>query len=265
MITNGTMHPFECKRDELTIRGTEYLPIMNDETKVKALIISHGFGANATHFEYFGEKLASLGYAVYTFDFCGGYTPGEGKSDGNTLDMSVESEVKDLKVVLEYVSSLPYIDNKSISLLGSSQGGLVSAIVAARTTTIDKLILICPALSIPDNAREGCLAGTKFDTTNFPETLQCLSMTISRKYFDAVVHMDTFKEIAPFQGEVLIIHGMKDSMVDYKYSVKAHEVYGDEKCRLHLMEEADHGFKEHEIPELLSEIQSFLNIGSVYM
>ena len=51
------------------------------------------------------------------------------KSDGKTTEMSVLTEVKDLEVVIDYVSTLPYVNKDKIFLMGCSQGGFVSALV----------------------------------------------------------------------------------------------------------------------------------------
>ena len=140
---------FQCKRDELTIRGTEYrcsgknLPI---------IILSHGFMANQDTVKQYAIELAKEGYAAYTFDFCGGCA--KGKSDGKTSDMTIITEVKDLETVIEYAKALPYTDEKDITLAGCSQGGFVSALVASkRIEEISKLILFYPALCIPEDAR----------------------------------------------------------------------------------------------------------------
>ena len=67
-----------------------------------------------------------MGYVAFTFDFCGGYAMC-GKSDGKTTEMSVLTETKDLKAVIEYVRNLSYTDSEKILLMGCSQGGFVSA------------------------------------------------------------------------------------------------------------------------------------------
>lgn len=56
----------------------------------------------------------------------------KGKSDGNTTDMSVLTEVKDLEAVIEYAESKTYTNSSKILLMGCSQGGFVSAITAAK-------------------------------------------------------------------------------------------------------------------------------------
>ena len=59
------------------------------------------------HYEAF---LAEMGYAAFTFDFCGGCAMC-GKSDGKTTEMSVLTETKDLEAVFEYVRNISYTDS----------------------------------------------------------------------------------------------------------------------------------------------------------
>lgn len=47
-----------------------------------------------------------MGYVAFTFDFCGGSAMC-GKSDGKTTEMSVLTETKDLKAVIEMLEIFP--------------------------------------------------------------------------------------------------------------------------------------------------------------
>ena len=99
-----TERVFECKRDGLTIRGTEYRPAGDT---LPVAIVSHGFMAFQDTVRQYAKALARLGYCAYCFDFCGGSVI-KGKSDGDTREMSVLTEVRDLEAVITYVQSLPY-------------------------------------------------------------------------------------------------------------------------------------------------------------
>lgn len=93
------------------------------------------------------------GYAAVCFDFC---MSGSGKSSGSSLGMSVLTEKADLLNVLDYIKTLDFVDASCITLVGCSQGGLVSALAAAeRGNEVEQLILYYPALCIPDDARRG--------------------------------------------------------------------------------------------------------------
>ncbi|MDE6387216.1 MAG: dienelactone hydrolase family protein [Lachnospiraceae bacterium] len=114
---------FMCQRDELTIRGTEYRP---EGECLPIAIVSHGFMAFQDTVRQYAVALAEMGYVSYCFDFCGGCVI-KGKSDGNTTEMSVLTEVKDLEAVIQYAQSMEYSNSREIALMGCSQGGFVSA------------------------------------------------------------------------------------------------------------------------------------------
>lgn len=228
---------FECKRGELTIRGTEF---RGAGRNLPVAICSHGFMANRKSVRQYAIALATMGYAAYCYDFCGGCLIG-GKSDGATTAMSVLTEVSDLEAVIAYAQSLPE-NGKKLLLMGASQGGFVSALTAAKhPELVDKLSLFYPALCIPDDARAGKMMFAKFDPQNIPELVKCGPMKLGKIYVSDVIDIDPFKEISPYEGPVMIIHGTKDSIVNIDYAIRAEKCYSNAK--LHIIEKAKHGFR----------------------
>lgn len=253
---------FYCQREGLQIYCREFLDTKETghDKKLPAVLISHGFGGNSNEVVFYCRALAKKGYAVYCFDFCGGSRTGEGKSDGRTTDMTIESECADLQTVLHAVQQLPYIDTARISLMGNSQGGFISALTAAKEgNNIDKLILLFPAFCIPDHARIGRLGGACYDINNVPDVIECPNrMKLSRKFHDEVFTMDPFHEATAYPGNVLIFHGTQDPIVDFSYAVKAQEAYGKDRCRLIPIENAGHGFNDEQNERVLLAIEQFL-------
>lgn len=233
---------FECKRDELTIRGTEYRP---EGDNLPIAIVSHGFMGYQDTVKYYTSVLANMGYAAYCFDFNGGGVAVKSISDGKTTDMSVLTEIADLEAVINYVSSLPYVNKDKILLMGCSQGGFVSAIVAAKNKyAVDKLALFYPAMSIPDDARSGRMILATFDPKNVPETFLCGPMELGRRYVTDVIDMDAFKEISGYKGKVCIVHGSADKIVNVSYSERAAETYKNSGADvfLHIIDGGEHVF-----------------------
>ncbi len=101
----------------------------------------------------YAELLADMGFLAVTFDFCGGGIIS--RSDGRSQDMTVLTEKADLLAVIEGVKT--QFSPKGITLLGCSQGGFVSGLLAAELgkEKIERLILFYPAVCIPDDARKG--------------------------------------------------------------------------------------------------------------
>lgn len=261
---NVTETVFTTTRQGLTIRGTELRPAGD---RLPAAIMCHGFMATQGTVRQYANALAEAGYATYIFDFCGG-SAAFGKSEGKTTDMSVLTEVADLEAVIAYVRSLPYVDASRLVVGGCSQGGFVSALTAAkRPEDIEKLILIYPALCIPDDARRGQMMFARFDPANIPETFQCGPMKLGRCYPSAVLEMDPFREIAPYRGRVLLIHGTADDLVKPEYSRRAKEAYlascpegmpQQHRVQLHLIEGGGHGFNEKQDRECIGYIKAFV-------
>lgn len=258
--TNYTVNTFECKRGELTIRGTEYRPAGEN---LPIAIVSHGFMAFQDTVKQYAVALAEIGYAAYTFDFCGGCVV-KGKSDGATTDMSVLTEVQDLKAVLEYVQSLSYTDSENVTLMGCSQGGFVSAILAAQLKEkVSKLVLFYPALCIPDDARAGQMMFAKFDPNNIPERINCGPMKLGRCYVADVIDIDPYQRISGCTADVLIIHGTKDDIVNIDYSKKALATYDktlpqDKTATLFIIENGAHGFSKAHDEQAIKVVKEFL-------
>ena len=255
-----TVSSFECNRGQLTIRGTEYRPAGNN---LPVVIASHGFMANQDTVKQYAIALAEMGYAAYTFDFCGGCVI-KGNSDGATTDMSVLTEVEDLRQVVEYTQSLPYTDSDNITLLGCSQGGFVSAILAAQLKEkISKIVLFYPALCIPDDARAGKMMFAKFDPQNIPERINCGPMKLGRCYVADMVDKDPYEMISGCTANVLIIHGTDDKIVNIDYSRKALATYDktlprDKTVSLYVIESGAHGFSKKHDAQAIKVVKEFM-------
>ena len=238
---------FSCVRDGLTIRGTVLRP--EGSGKVPTVIASHGFMSNRNTVKKEAQMFAARGFAVVAFDFNGG-GPGS-KSDGKSTEMSVLTEKADLLAVFAAVRALDFVDPADITLCGFSQGGFVSALVAAELQEqVRRLILFFPALCIPDDARAGRMMFARFDPKNIPETFRCGFMKLGRCYAADVVDLDPYPLIEGYRGPVLMIHGTADKVVDISYSRRAYEAYLAQRggkpaadCQLVTIDKANHGFR----------------------
>lgn len=235
------IRPFTCRRGVLTIRGTQFIP--DKAVRRPIFIVSHEFMANRLFSLTYAKAAARLGYTSFCYDFCGGGIVSA--SGGRTTDMSVLTEVEDLKSVIAYAKSLPYTDERCIVLMGNSQGGLVSALTAAELQgDISALILQYPALSIPDDARKGHMIKASFDPENIPERLNCSVMRLGRRYVTDVIGLDAFEKISAYRGKVLLLHGDSDRLVDIDYSRRALSAYRESGAdvRMEVIHGAGHIF-----------------------
>lgn len=226
---------FNCYRAGLKISGHIH---KKKSGRLPAVILCHGFMANELTCYAYAKVLAGLGYAAFTFDFCGGGITS--RSDGKTENMSVATELRDLEAVYEYVKNSKYVDPSHISVLGCSQGGLVSAIFAAKCREIKNLILFYPALCIPDDAKRGEMLGFKFDTSNIPDPVSKFPMRIGKCYVEAVINMDYKSAISGYDGNTILIHGTADNIVNISYARSAKDLYST--CHYHEIEGGGHMF-----------------------
>lgn len=202
--------------------------------KHKVAIVAHGF--NGTHHfarDYF-NVLNNLGYQVYAFDFpCGSV---HSKSDNNTLNMSIIDEKEDVKAIVNYFKKQTDIDSENIVLIGESQGGLAVSLAAGELKEmVSRLILIYPALCIPDNWN------SRYKTVkDIPDTTKVWNVPLGRRFFEELRGMDVYKSITKYKGPVMIVHGSKDKVVPLSYSEKAMKLY--KNAHLGVIPGAGHGF-----------------------
>lgn len=214
-------------------------------------IIAHGFnGTHAYSLAYFNE-LNKMGYQCYAFDFpCGSLNS---RSDNNTHNMSILDEQSDLEAIVKYFKSQPDIDADNIVLIGESQGGLVSALTAASLPKdVTKLVLVFPALCIPDNWNQRYPK-----VSDIPDTTTLWDVPIGRRFFLEIRDMDVFKTIKRFKKPVLIVQGDADAVVSMDDSRRAVKNY--KTASLHVIPSAGHGFKPQEFEESMGVIKEFLS------
>ena len=222
-----------AQRGENRIYGVVYIP-QGAGDKMPAVIFSHGFGGTHAVGSTYAEALAEKGYVVYCFDFCGG-SPGS-RSDGSTLEMSLFTEQADLEAVISMVQQLDYVDSDNLFLMGSSQGGAVSAITgAAHPDEIRGMVLLYPAFVMVDEAN------SLFESAQqIPETYYFMWMNVGRAYFEPLLDYDIYGAIAAYDRDVLLIHGDADSIVPLEYSQRALQAYPS--AELEVIPGAGHGF-----------------------
>lgn len=230
------------------IYGVAYIPD-TEKTKVPLVICAHGLGGSYHTNMAYAEQLASHGIAAYCFDFRGG---GGTMSDGDTTEMSVMTEVSDLEAILKAAAGWDFVDTDKMVLLGTSQGGITSAIAAARhTDEVSGLVLLYPAFLVSDAIHE------QFDSLeDVPDTYRFNWITAGRPYAEDMWDYDVYEEIGNYTEKVLLMHGSADSIVPISYSERAAEVY--ENVDYYVIDGAGHGFSGGAFDEAVRHIFDYL-------
>ena len=210
-------------------------------------IIAHGFNGTYHYGRNYFDVMQKLGYQCYAFDFpCGSVNS---RSDNNTLNMSILDEQSDLRAIVNYFRSQGH---QHIVLIGESQGGLISALTAAQMKdVVSQLVLVFPALCIPENWR-----ARYPNLTDIPEVTELWGVKMGRRFFEEIHDMNTFDIIGKYRGPVLIVQGDKDQVVLIDDSKRAQKLYRD--ARLHIIPGAGHGFKPKEFQEEAEQLEKFL-------
>ena len=217
------------------------------EGRVPLVIFSHGLGADARHEEEVQKTLAKAGIAVFSFEFAGGSSSSAPMSEGLTTEMSVLTEVQNLKDAIRIASGLEYADPQKIYLMGSSQGGLVTALTAEEVTNIAGLFLFYPAFSLPDDIRSSF---PKLDEV--PETFNLLGTKIGKKYITDIYDMDPYANLEKLGMPVHIYHGKDDNIVPLTASQKAMKRLKD--ARLTTLEDTGHALTPEQQAQIGFEI-----------
>ena len=217
------------------------------EGRVPLVIFSHGLGADARHEEEVQKTLAKAGIAVFSFEFAGGSSSSAPMSEGLTTEMSVLTEVQNLKDAIRIASGLEYADPQKIYLMGSSQGGLVTALTAEEVTNIQGLFLFYPAFSLPDDIRSSF---PKLDEV--PETFNLLGTKIGKKYITDIYDMDPYANLDKLTMPVHIFHGKDDNIVPITASQKTMKRLKD--ARLTTLEDTGHALTPEQQAQIGFEI-----------
>ena len=223
-----------CKSEGIDIYGLMYTPKAK-AGKLPLIILSHSSSLTHAAMVPYAEYLSEKGYAAYCYDFCGACD--SSKSKGRTTDeMTVFTEVDDLKIVLDKMKTLDYIDTDNVFVLGSSQGGLVTALVAEeRPFDIQGMILFYPAFNIPDMIEQFSSFG---------------NMGMSDAFVKAMKGYNVYANIGKYLNDIIIIHGTSDFIVNIKYSEKAVTKY--KSAVLYPIQNANHGFNNENLNGMAS-------------
>lgn len=208
--------------------------------KIPLVIICHGFTADCNRelLRDIANDLQEQGIASLRFDF-----NGHGKSEGEFQNMTVLNEIEDLKDVISWAQTQPWV--KNISLLGHSQGGVVVSMTAGELgdSIISNVVLMAPAAVLRDDAIRGNTQGAQYDPWNFKGEyveLPGRGYKLGRKYVETARDLPIYETAWRYAGPVLVIQGTHDRVVPYTYAERYEQGYKD--CTLRLIPDEDHSF-----------------------
>ena len=253
------------ERDGNRIFGMMYYNSASSK-KQPAVILSHSSSLTHEAMSGYALAIAKMGYAAYCFDFCGGSD--KSKSEGSTDDMTVFTEVEDLRAVVKTVKSQANVEPSQVYLFGSSQGGLVSALLADECPNdFAGMILFYPAFNIPEMVNMFSGFGDWGDFGDFGNWGDFGDfggmMSMSEAYINSIKDFDVWSHIGKFSKPVCIIHGTADMIVPISNSEKAVGLYPS--ATLNKIEGANHGFNSANLGSMGSMMGASADYDSVVL
>jgi pimeloyl-ACP methyl ester carboxylesterase len=238
--------PVRFENEGLALFGMVHLP--SREPRYPGVVFLHGYTGDRIEshclFVKAARTLCRHGLACLRFDF-----RGSGESEGEFADMTLDGEMSDALAAVEFLKQFAGIDQRHIGMVGLSLGGAVAACVSAQAgirslalwspwAFVDYLveragrIVKDPYAWLPANYREAVRKHGKVDIGGYLR---------GKPFFESMRDMDPLREIAGYDGPVLIISGSEDQVVS---PVNSELMYDNVRGtrRLIMIDDADHTF-----------------------
>jgi hypothetical protein len=243
--------------DNLTLGATLYTKD-GAKGRMPGIVLGHGFAG--ARYPKMAAHIASLGYAVLSFDF-----RGYGVSEGVRGRVIPREQVSDFRNSVSYLAQRPEIDPERIGIIGSSLGGSIAIMAAAQDPRIKICVAGCPIANGDTTLRMLYDTSEKFDAflrhveekrrknetiprfeiVMIPEALRgnLPKNTPMEFYADTV---DGFLSLNPKEvigkiapRPVYIIHAKDDHVVPVKDAEEIARIAG-QNCDLELIDKGDH-------------------------
>lgn len=170
------------------------------------MVLLHGFTGDRIESHWLFVKcsraLALAGIASLRFDFCG-----SGESEGEFRDATLEGEISDARVAIEFFRRQKGVDPARIGLLGLSLGGAIAASIAH--TEDVKTLVLWSAVAHPAELRKLAETHSRPVPGN-GGALEYGGHEVSARFLDNLDQNDPLSSVAAFTGPTLVIHAECD-------------------------------------------------------
>jgi len=208
------------------LQGDVWRPVQasDPDQRVPVAIYAHGL-TSARSKNLMARRLPlsilkyNIGYVAFDFN-------GHGKSDGAFIDHTILNETDDLDSILSYVRKLEWVDTTRISIMGHSQGGIITGLLAARKGSdpskggIHSIVLLASGGDlIKESVATGSFLGAKFNPRDPIDSVTLKpGFSLGPEYLKAAYATDVIATTAKYDGPVCLIHGDKDPTVPVSMS-----------------------------------------------
>ncbi|MGZ3732951.1 MAG: alpha/beta hydrolase [Parachlamydiaceae bacterium] len=235
--------PIVLENQGQKIFGVMHRPLTAE--KCPAILMCHGLGGNKIGrgrlYVLLAQKLATLGIASLRIDF-----RGSGDSEGDFSAMTVDGEVSDALVALDFLKNDSQIDASRLAIFGRSFGGIVAILAAHQFASIKSLALWAPVFGSEQWQEKWQKAhSAQLDANQRNALMNIDGQQPGYPFFQQLFALKLdgpLKDLA--HVPLLHIHGEKDLIVDLSHARKYKEVrhHASAKTTFKLLPHSDHDF-----------------------
>ena len=202
----------------------------------KGVVLCHGlfgFKDSVTN-RVLSRLLNERGLTTLRFDYFG-----HGASEGTLQDLLLTTLIGQTEAAIDVLRAQGIVE---VGLLGSSFGGLVAVLVAARMRSLKALALRCPLADFPDLLRQryGRVAVELWRRIGtVPPSIG--NVPFHSRFYDDCTQYDAYKAATHVAAPTLIVHGGQDELVPLPQVQRIYHSLRAEK-HLELIPSADHRF-----------------------
>lgn len=211
-------------------------------TRTAVAVLCHGFasGKDSSTNRALTQDLLAQGVASFRFDFFG-----HGESEGEFADLTLTTAIHNLEQALVAVRARGF---SMVGLVGSSFGGIIATIVAARTPELRVLVLKCP---VSDYAAvwqlrlgEAGLAAWKTSGVLQYED-DSYAFRLNYTFYQDLLRYDAYALARTITAPTLIVHGDTDEYVPCEQSRRLVAALPENiEKRLEILPSSDHAFSK---------------------
>lgn len=218
-----------------SVHTVTWLPEVHRAT----VVVSHGFQDAGFGVHRIFLRLASLladkGIATVLFDY-----RGSGYSDGEFRDMTLSSEIADLKAVIGFAQQ--HIRNHKIGVFGHSLGGSVAtALLAQGEIKIQSLVLWAALFDVPSKFNARVAASSEWRDMGDSVCHVATGYVLRKSMALDAARYDLMSGLSALSIPTLLIHGTLDAAVPLEQSQQA--VHLLPNATLHVQEGATHSVR----------------------
>lgn len=229
------------------IFGVMHRPLNTEKSPF--VLMCHGLGGQKVGrgrlYVHLAEKLVARGIGALRIDF-----RGSGDSEGQFSSMTIDSEVSDALVALEFLKNNSCVDSKSIALFGRSFGGVVAVLAGQKFGEIKSMALWAPVFG-SDQWKEKWLKAHSGQMLEKPKASmpEFEGLQPGYPFFEQLFALKLNEPLQKLSKIPLLhIHGEKDTIVDLTHAQKYREhrqgVAG--KTQFMQLPQSDHDFNNLE-------------------